>query len=62
MPEAVLLTKNPAKVRAGQAGATKRWSDPDTRRIVRLDDLTREQRAVVLALIEAAKGQRERAA
>lgn len=43
-------TKNPDKVRAGQIGARTRWGPP---RIVRLDDLTPEERGVVLALIAA---------
>jgi hypothetical protein len=50
-----LVSKDPDKVRAGRAGAQKRWSNPDARRVVRLDDLSREQRAIVLALIEAAR-------
>lgn len=46
--------KDPAKVRAGQLGAEKRWS-PENRSIVRIDSLTPEERAVVLALINARK-------
>jgi hypothetical protein len=45
-------TKDPAKVRAGQLGMRARWGPP---RVVRLDDLTPEQRRLVLALVEAAK-------
>jgi hypothetical protein len=40
------------KARAGALGARKRWGP---RRVVRLDDLTPEQRAVVMALVDAAK-------
>lgn len=43
--------KNPDKQRAGLLGAHARWGDQ--RRIVRLDDLTGEQRALVLALVES---------
>ena len=39
----------------GLRGAEKRWSNPAQRRIVRLDALTPEQRAIVLALVEAAR-------
>jgi hypothetical protein len=44
-------TKDPAKVRAGQASARKRWGD--TPRVVRIHDLTPPQRRLVLALVEA---------
>lgn len=49
-----VLPKNPIKQRAGRVGAEVRWANHQ-RRIVRLDDLTREQRAVVLALVDAAR-------
>lgn len=39
----------------GLRGAEKRWSDPANRKVVRLDSLTIEQRAVVLALVDAAR-------
>lgn len=55
MPEAVLVAKDPVKVAAGLAGAVKRWSDPANRMVVRLDSLSVPQRAVVLALVDAAK-------
>lgn len=45
-------TKNPMKVRAGQIGALTRWGPP---RVVRLDSLTRDQRVLVLALIDHVK-------
>ena len=47
-----LVAKNPVTVKAGTVGAAKRWGPP---RHARLDDLTPEQRALVLALIEAAR-------
>ena len=42
--------KNPKRVEAGRKAAVTRWGEP---RVVRLDDLTTEQRRLVLALIEA---------
>jgi len=48
-----IATKDPVKVRAGQLGARTRWGLP---RVVRLDELTAEQRRLVLALVEAARG------
>ncbi len=39
------------KAEAGLIGARRRWGEP---RIVRIDSLTSEQRAVVLALVAAA--------
>lgn len=44
--------KNPALVEAGRRGARARWGEPRT---VRLDELTPEQRHLVVALIDAAK-------
>lgn len=52
MPSSVVTPKNPAKVAAGRAGALKRWGPP---RVVRLDELTPDQRRLVLAMIEAAR-------
>lgn len=52
MPQAVSVVKNAAKVRAGRIGAAVRWRQP---RVVRLDDLTGEQRRLVMALIDAAR-------
>lgn len=43
---------DPNKVKAGLASARKRWGEP---RRVRLDDLTPEQRRVVIALCDAFK-------
>jgi hypothetical protein len=55
MREAVSRKKDPAKVRAGRAGAERRWGPPG---VVRLDELTPPQRRLVLALVEAAKAER----
>lgn len=55
MPEAVSHIKDPTKVAAGALGAEKRWSNPANRRVVRLDDLSAEQKRLVLALIAAAR-------
>lgn len=41
--------------------ARVRWSDPANRRAVRLDDLTREQRRLVLALVDAARSRPDEA-
>ena len=49
MPETV---KDPQKVHAGRLGALKRWGEP---RVVRLDEMTPDQRRLVLALVDAAK-------
>ena len=57
MPEAVLRTKDPTKVRAGHLGAERRWGPPGTR-TVKIGDLTPEQRRLVLALVEAAREDR----
>jgi hypothetical protein len=46
-------TKDPLKVRAGTIGARTRWGPQP--RSVRLDELTTDQRRLVLALIAAAK-------
>lgn len=45
------LAKDPAKVRAGYIGAQKRWGERP-RSILRLDRLSAEKRAIVLALLE----------
>jgi hypothetical protein len=37
--------------------AHTRWSNPDVRRSVRLDELTPQQRRLVLALVDAAKSE-----
>lgn len=50
--------KNPVKVAAGRAGAQTRWGD--TPRVVRLHDLTPEQRRLVLALVEAQRESNKR--
>jgi len=47
-----LVSPKLSKAEAGAIGARRRWGP---QRIVRLDELTVEQRRVVLALIEAAK-------
>jgi len=51
----VSSTKDPDKVRAGQMGAHKRWGAQP--RTVRLDELTTEQRRLVVALVDAAKSE-----
>jgi hypothetical protein len=51
--------KNLAKVRAGKIGARSRWGPP---RVVRLHDLTPDQRRLVLALVEAARTSEKAAA
>lgn len=43
-----------ARSRAARIAARQRWAGHDTR-VVRLDDLTPEQRRLVLALVRAAK-------
>jgi hypothetical protein len=48
-------TKDSLYVESGRRGAEKRWSDPASRKIVRIDSLSTEERAVVLALIDAKK-------
>jgi hypothetical protein len=53
MPEAISDSRDLTKVRAGQAGARKRWGDMP--RVVRLDALTNDQRRLVVAMVEAAK-------
>lgn len=50
MPTAVSDSKDPVKVAAGAAGATARWG---IRRRVRLDDFDPDERAAILAAIEA---------
>lgn len=55
----LVSAKNPVRVRAGQIGARVRWGEP---RVVRLDDLTSEQRALVMALVNAARDQQSREA
>jgi hypothetical protein len=56
--------KDPRFVESGRRGARKRWAqaDPSTRTSVRLDELTPDQRAVVLALVEAEKSKNTAAA
>lgn len=39
----------------GKRGMAVRWADPANRRTVRIADLSPEQRALVLALVNAAK-------
>jgi hypothetical protein len=47
---------------AGRRGAEKRWSDPANRKVVRIDALSNEERAIVLALIAAKKAADDAAA
>jgi hypothetical protein len=53
-----VATKDPRKVKAGKASARVRWGD--TPRVVRLDTLSSAQRRLVLALVDAARAERER--
>ena len=39
----------------GARGAASRWGDPANRKVVRLDNLSTPQRAIVLALVAAAR-------
>lgn len=50
------MSGNPVFVESGRRGARLRWGPP---RVVRLDELTPEMRAVVLALIAAARSAKE---
>lgn len=52
MAEAVSVSKDPVKQRAGLAGARRRWGEPG---VIALADLTPEQRRLVRALVDAAK-------
>jgi hypothetical protein len=54
-PFVVSVTKDPVFVESGRRGAEKRWADPGKRVAVRIDSLTIEQRALVMALVEAAR-------
>lgn len=47
-------TPNPTKVRAGLAGAVKRWGPVGTR-VVKIGDLDPETRRLVIALVDAAR-------
>ena len=58
MPLSVVPAKSPARVAAGQANARTRWGPP---RVIRLDDLTPDQRRVVLALVDAMNAVKEEA-
>ena len=51
----VTAVKDPIYVESGRRGAERRWADPATRKIVRIDSLSPEERAVVLALVAAKK-------
>jgi hypothetical protein len=46
---------NLKKTAAGQLGGRAHWADGARRRIVRLDDLTPDQRRLIVALVDAAK-------
>jgi hypothetical protein len=48
-----LLVSNDVFVEAGRRGAARRWGPP---RVVRLDSLNADERRLVLAMVEAAKG------
>lgn len=47
---------SPRRVEAGRRSAQRRWGPP---RILRIGDLTPEQRRLVLALVDAAREERE---
>lgn len=49
------------KVRAGQAGAEARWGPPGTR-TVKLGDLPPEMRRLIIALVDAARSEGDKAA
>ncbi len=46
--------RDPLKVKAGKIGAAVRWAD-HANKTVRIDDLTADQRRLVMALVAAAK-------
>lgn len=50
MPTAVSIPKDPVKVAAGKAGVAARWGVP---RRVHLGDFDADERAAILAAIEA---------
>jgi hypothetical protein len=51
--------KDPKRIRAGQIAARARWGEP---RVLRLDDLSAEQRRLILALVNAARSEDDKAA
>jgi len=55
MAGAAVVEKKLTFVEAGRKGALRRWGEP---KVVRLDDLTEDQRRLVRALIEAARSQK----
>jgi hypothetical protein len=55
VPEAVLVSKDPEKVRAGKLGAESRWHQP---KVVDLGELSPPQRRLVLALVDAARSEK----
>jgi hypothetical protein len=59
---AVLSVSNPKKeltqAERGMRGAASRWGKPENRKWVRLDDLTLEERGVVLALVALARNRK----
>jgi hypothetical protein len=48
-------SKDPRRVRAGQAGMRARWGEP---RVLRIDDLQPNERRLVLALVEAVRSEK----
>lgn len=50
----ISVDRNAAKVRAGRAGAKARWGEGPVK-VLRISDLTPAQRALVVALVEAAR-------
>ena len=53
--------RSPGKVYAGRSGAIARWHG-HAKKTIRIDDLRPEQRRLVLALIQAVRGENERTA
>lgn len=57
------MSKNPNRVAVGLATAEKRWGhDPTAPRVVKMDDLSADQRRLVMALIEAQRSANAKAA
>lgn len=49
----MVALKDPVRVAAGLVGAHRRWGEQP--RVVRLDELTPPQRAIIIALVDAHK-------
>lgn len=55
MPSSISPPKNPRLVDAGREGARRRWGVP---RVIRLDDFDSDERAAIVAAIEAKRAAR----